>query len=344
MKQEHQPQSHILIIDDVPDNVRILFRILKDMNCNVSVAQNDQQALALIVQEPPDLILLDILMPEVDGFELCQRLKKWEVTQDIPIIFVTALTDVESKLKGFGLGAVDYVTKPIQYEELVARVTTHLNLRELTKRLEQKVQERTYELAQAYDTTIAGWGRALELRDDATEGHSQRVTLMSVELAQQMGVRQEDLVHIRRGALLHDVGKMGVPDHILLKPGPLTDQEMAVMQKHPQYAYDMLKEIEFLRPALDIPRYHHEWWDGTGYNEGLKGEEIPLAARIFAVVDAWDALVTDRPYRRAWRFEDALTYIQEQSAKQFDPVVVEAFLEMMTARRQPVEKILEKAG
>ena len=329
LKSEFQPSNHILIVDDVPDNTRILFRILHDMNCEVSVAQNGIQAMALIKQQQPDLILLDVLMPGVDGFELCARLKAVDETQDIPIIFVTALSDVESKLKGFNLGGVDYVTKPIQYEELVARVTTHLKLRDLTKGLEKKVYERTSELAQAYDTTIAGWARALEMRDDVTEGHSQRVMLMSVRLAQKMGMGEETLVHIQRGALLHDVGKMGVPDRILRKSGSLSAEERRIMEQHPQFAYDMLKGIEFLRPALDIPRYHHEWWDGSGYNEGLQGEAIPLAARIFAVVDVWDALVMDRPYRKAWEPEKALAYIQGRSGTQFDPAVVAAFMEMI---------------
>jgi putative nucleotidyltransferase with HDIG domain len=168
------------------------------------------------------------------------------------------------------------------------------------------------------------------MRDDVTEGHSQRVTVMTVQLATKMNIPQEELIHIQRGALLHDVGKMGVPDRILLKPESLTDEERLLMQQHPQLAYEMLKEIDFLQPAIDIPRYHHEWWDGTGYNEGLKGEEIPFAARVFSVVDTWDALVTDRPYRRAWSFQDALDYIQKQSGTQFDPMVVTAFVEMMT--------------
>ena len=170
-----------------------------------------------------------------------------------------------------------------------------------------------------------------------TEGHSQRVMLMSVQLAQLLAVPDEELIHIQRGALLHDVGKMGVPDRILRKPGPLTTTEREIMEKHPQYAYEMLKEIEFLWPALDIPRYHHEWWDGTGYNEGLQGEEIPLSARIFAVVDAWDALVTDRPYRSAWSEDEALAYIQKQSGIQFDPTIVDVFIIMISEKWQELK-------
>ncbi len=185
------------------------------------------------------------------------------------------------------------------------------------------------ELMRAYDATIEGWSRALDLRDKETEGHTQRVTEMTLHLAQAMGHKDEDLVHIRRGALLHDMGKLGVPDHILLKPDKLTDDEWVLMKKHPQYAYDMLAPIDYLRRALDIPYCHHEKWDGTGYPRGLKDEQIPLAARIFAVVDVWDALRSDRPYRPAWDEEKVRQHIQSLSGTHFDPNVVPAFLRMM---------------
>jgi PAS domain S-box-containing protein/putative nucleotidyltransferase with HDIG domain len=180
----------------------------------------------------------------------------------------------------------------------------------------------------AYDTTLEGWSRALDLRDKETEGHTQRVTELAVGLARAMGMGEEDLVHVRRGALLHDIGKMGIPDSVLLKPGPLTEHEWEIMRKHPVYAYELLSPIPYLRPALDIPYCHHEKWDGTGYPRGLKEEQIPLAARIFAVVDVWDALQSDRPYRPAWAKERTLDHIREQSGKHFDPNVVEAFLKM----------------
>ena len=165
--------------------------------------------------------------------------------------------------------------------------------------------------------------------DLETEGHTQRVTEMTLILARRFGFTKEELLHIRRGALLHDIGKMGVPDNILLKPEPLAEEEWIIMQKHPQYAYELLQPIDFLRLALDIPYYHHEKWDGTGYPHGLKGEDIPLTARLFAVVDVWDALRSDRPYRPAWSEEEALAYIREQVGKHFDPQVVEAFLKMI---------------
>jgi HD-GYP domain-containing protein (c-di-GMP phosphodiesterase class II) len=191
------------------------------------------------------------------------------------------------------------------------------------------LQRSNQDLEMAYDTTLEGWSRALDLRDKETEGHSQRVTEMSVRLAKAMRVGEAELVQIRRGALLHDIGKMAIPDAILLKPGALNDEEWEIMRRHPAYAYEMLSPIEFLRPALDIPYCHHEKWDGTGYPRKLKGEQIPLAARIFAIVDVWDALRSDRPYRRARPKEMVYAYIREQAGRHFDPQVVEAFLKML---------------
>jgi putative nucleotidyltransferase with HDIG domain len=193
-------------------------------------------------------------------------------------------------------------------------------------RLFENLERSNFELNLAYDETIEGWSRALDLRDKETEGHTQRVTELTLKLAQAMGIPSADLIHIRRGALLHDIGKMGVPDSILFKPGPLTAEELALMRQHPQFAYDMLAPIAYLRRALDIPWCHHEKWDGTGYPRGLKGEAIPLAARIFAITDVYDALTSDRPYRKAWTKEQALEYIRQQSGCHFDPQVVDAFL------------------
>ena len=186
------------------------------------------------------------------------------------------------------------------------------------------------ELSLAYDATIEGWSRAMDLRDHDTEGHSQRVAELTVRLARARGLTDEEIVHVRRGALLHDMGKMGVPDDILLKPGPLTDEEWKVMRQHPQYAYDMLSPIAYLRPALDIPYGHHEKWDGTGYPRGLKGEAIPLAARIFTVVDVWDALTTDRPYHKAWSEEKVLKYIKSLAGTHLDPKIVDLFVKMIS--------------
>ena len=193
----------------------------------------------------------------------------------------------------------------------------------------ENLQVSHWELISAYDTTIEGWSRALDLRDKETEGHTQRVTEMTLTLARRFGLAEEELSYIRWGALLHDIGKMGVPDNILLKPEPLTEEEWLIMRKHPQYAYDLLKPIAFLARALDIAYSHHEKWDGTGYPRKLKGEEIPVAARLFAIVDVWDALTSDRPYRPAWSEEETLTYIRKESGKHFDPQIVDAFLTML---------------
>jgi len=201
-------------------------------------------------------------------------------------------------------------------------------------RLFTDLQRSHTDLMLAYDATIEGWSRALELRDQGTEGHTRRVTEMTLQLARAFGIGEEEITHIRRGALLHDIGKIGIPDAILLKPGKLTDEEMALMRQHPQRAYEMLLPIEYLRPALAIPYCHHEKWDGTGYPRGLKGEEIPLAARLFAVADVYDALTSDRPYRKAWSREDAIAYIRQQAGTCFDPRVVEVFLELVAKTKE----------
>jgi HD-GYP domain-containing protein (c-di-GMP phosphodiesterase class II) len=193
----------------------------------------------------------------------------------------------------------------------------------------ENLQSSNAELMMAYDETIEGWSQALDLRDRETEGHSRRVMEMTVKLAANLGSHPEELIHARRGALLHDIGKLGVSDEILRKPGPLTEEEWVSMRKHPKYAYEMLAPITYLHPALDIPYCHHEKWDGTGYPRGLKENQIPLAARIFAVVDVWDALTSDRPYRKAWSREEALAYVREQTGKHFDPNVVSVFIKEM---------------
>jgi putative nucleotidyltransferase with HDIG domain len=185
------------------------------------------------------------------------------------------------------------------------------------------------ELAAAYEETLAGWARALDLRDHETEGHSRRVTELTLRLARTIGMSEAECVHVRRGALLHDIGKMAIPDHILHKPAALTPEEWAVMRRHPEYAWELLSPIQFLQPALDIPYCHHERWDGTGYPRGLKGEVIPLAARVFAAADIWDALRSNRPYRLAWSADRARTYIASIAGTHLDPTVTVVFLDLL---------------
>jgi HD-GYP domain-containing protein (c-di-GMP phosphodiesterase class II) len=198
-----------------------------------------------------------------------------------------------------------------------------------SSQLFENLQRSNQELLQAYDTTLEGWARALELRDRETEGHTRRVTKLTMRLARFIGVKDCDMVNLYRGVLLHDIGKMGVPDHILKKTGKLTPNEWEEMRMHPVYAYNLLSPISFLRGALDIPFCHHEWWNGSGYPRGLKGEQIPLAARIFSVVDNWDALLSNRPYRKAWVREDVIDYLRLNAGVIFDPRIVDIFLSMM---------------
>ena len=205
-----------------------------------------------------------------------------------------------------------------------------------------RLKQKERELLEAYNTTLKGWAKAVEIRDKNTQDHTERVVLLTEKLARAMGVPEKDLVHMRRGALLHDIGKIGVPDAILGKPGALTDEEWAIMQRHPVRAREMLEGVDFLRPAIAIPCCHHERWDGSGYPKGTSGEDIPLAARIFALIDVWDALVNDRPYRKAWSPEDAIAYIKKNSGTLFDPKVVEVFSANIDQLREQYPEIDEK--
>lgn len=324
--------STILIVDDDPAGREVLESILEADGYELILAENGYQALELARSIRPDIILLDVMMPGMDGFEVCRRIRSEETIAEVPILFLTALDDRQSLLNGLDVGADDFITKPPDRYELRARLLGISRLNRYRKLLDerQNLESVHQELLLAYDKTIEGWSRAMDLRDKETEGHSKRVTQMTLKLAKMFGIKGAELSHIQHGALLHDIGKLGIPDAILFKPSKLDDEEWALMRRHPQMAYDMLYPIEYLRPALDIPFCHHEKWDGSGYPRGLKGEEIPLAARIFAVVDVWDALTSDRPYRPAWSREKTLAHIQEQSGKHFDPKVVEAFPKILS--------------
>lgn len=246
----------------------------------------------------------------------------------------------------FALGSLKVAAFDQNSADLAQTFALHATAAIDNIQLFENLQKSNQELVQAYDTTLAGWAKALELRDKETHGHTNRVTELTMDLARFIGISKADLIHLRRGVLLHDIGKMGVPNEILHKEGPLNDEEWIEMRKHPQYAFDLLYPITFLRPSLDIPYSHHEWWDGTGYPQKLKGEEIPLPARIFAVVDVWDALLSNRPYRQAWDNTRVTNYLREQAGTHFDPNIVEVFLKMMEAKAtqemqktQPIKRI-----
>lgn len=323
--------STILIVDDEPAGRHTLESILEGQGYRLEMAGNGQEALEKAAKLLPDVILLDVMMPDIDGFEVCRRIRNNPPLAEIPIIMLTALDDKQSLLDGLESGADDYITKPYDRFELRARLLGITRLNRYRKLLDDRanIDEAHIQLLSAYDATIEGWSRAMDLRDKETEGHTQRVTALTEKLARLAGTGAIDLLNMRRGSLLHDIGKMGVPDSILHKPDKLTDEEWVVMRQHPQHAYDMIQPIEYLRPALDIPYCHHEKWDGSGYPRGLKSEEIPLSARIFAINDVWDAVTSDRPYRLAWDKQKALDYIREQNGRHFDPYVVELFYKMI---------------
>ena len=529
------PQNPIILcVDDEQANLKLLEHILVPRGYAVVSAASGKDALLKINSQTIDLVLLDIIMPGMDGFEVCRQIKEDQKLRNIPFIMITAMTAKQDRIRGIEAGAEEFLSKPFDQTEALARIKILLKVKELNddrgraeealqkshNELDFQVQERTAELAQAneilqadiierkhaqemmrqqlekmtalreigvaigssldlritlnillekliaqlrvdaadvllldpdtlylnfsagigfrtsaiqnthvrmgkghvgqvaferrplvipdlsetvtkalkgeefksyvampliahgkiegvleifqrrlfeptpewlnylelmsgqaalaidnaamfdslqranieltlsYDATLEGWGRALEFRDADTNGHTERVTEMATQLARLMGVDKHDLVHVRRGALLHDIGKLHIPDSILLKPGPLTQEEAAIMQRHPVYAHELLSSIPFLRPALEIPYCHHEKWDGSGYPRGLKGDLIPFKARIFSVIDVADALISERPYRKAWSVEKAYGYIESQSGIYFAPEVVGVFLDM----------------
>jgi putative two-component system response regulator len=316
----------ILIVDDEPSGRRALESMLLRQNYDLAFAAGGREALDLARRFDPDLILLDVMMPGMDGRECLSHLRFDPRLAEIPVILVSALDDRSSRVAGLEAGADGYVAKPFDRAELRAQIRTILRLNRYRK------LHRTLDLLhQAYDETLDGWVRAMDLREHELEGHSQRVTTGTLELARFLGVDDRELVHIRRGALLHDVGKLVIPDSILRKPGPLTSEEWTIMRQHPELARSLLEPIAYLQPAIDIPFCHHERWDGQGYPRGLSGEQIPRAARIFSVIDVWDALISDRPYRKAWPVDRVRDYIRDNSGSAFDPDIASAFLALSDA-------------
>jgi putative two-component system response regulator len=348
----HASPATILVIDDVPDNLRQLSEMLGRCGYRVMPAQNGSMALRAAAATPPDLILLDIRMPGMDGYETCARFKDAAALRDIPVIFISALSDTDDKIRAFDAGGVDYITKPFHFEEVQARVRTHLSLLRATRSLarqnellEEKVLERTRELAQTQEVTIQSLATLAETRDNETGGHILRTQRYVKLLAEQLS-RKPGLADILNGnfidllfksAPLHDIGKVGVPDAILLKPGPLTDEEFAVMRQHTVYGRDALTKAinrldidsnnSFLNLAILIAYSHHEHWDGTGYPEGLAGEAIPLAGRLMALADVYDALISRRVYKPPFPHGQALALIRLEVGRHFDPAICEAFFD-----------------
>ncbi len=324
-----EAKPSILVVDD-EEIIREALDMLLSDEYKLYFAENGVEGLAMALQARPDVILLDVMMPQMDGFEVCRQVRNIPLLAEIPIIMITALDDRDSRLEGLRAGADDFLTKPFDSLEMLARVQTITRLNRYRHLVEQRdeLEQAHQDLISSYKMTIEGWVNALDLRDKETEGHTQRVTQKMQEFAKEMGFTGHDLERVRMGSLLHDIGKLGVPDSILLKPGKLTAAEWAVMRKHPENAHKWLSTIDYLLPVLDIPYCHHERWDGAGYPRALKGEEIPLFARMFAIVDVWDALCSHRPYRAALPEREVLDYIRKGAGQHFDPAIVEIFISM----------------
>jgi putative two-component system response regulator len=318
----------ILVVDDEPFAREMIGALLANEGYELHFAENGLDGLKCAIELQPDVLLLDVMMPRLNGFEVCRIVRSTPILAEMPVLFITAMDDHASRLEGLRAGADDFLTKPLDGLELITRLQSITRLNRYRRLLEgrREVERLNSELLRAYDRTIEGWSRALDLRDKETEGHSQRVTEMTLRLATAADVSGENLLHIRRGALLHDVGKLGIPDAILLKSDKLSADEWAIMRMHPVYAYEWLSPIDYLRPALDIPYCHHERWDGSGYPRGLSGTQIPLAARLFAVADVWDALRSDRPYRAGWEAARVVAHIRTAAGSHFDPAAVMHFL------------------
>lgn len=332
----------ILLVDDTKENIDVLVNALKD-DYQLSVALSGAKALEYAKDNPLDLILLDILMPEMDGFEVCRILKSDTVTMNIPIIFITALDDPKDKTRGFEMGAVDYITKPFDVTEVRARVKTHLALRVAQEALkiqniilEVKVKERTRDLQKTQKDLLLRMGIAAEMRERDTLQHLYRMAAYCRVFGKAARLPDRDIDILALAVTVHDVGKMAVADTILLKPGPLSEKEFAAVKTHPVVGARLLSgsKSKLLQAAERIAMTHHERWDGSGYPGGLKGGDIPLFGRIAGICDVFDALISERPYKKAWPVEKALDEIRAGSGTAFDPKLAGIFVGLEPELRQ----------
>ncbi|ABZ75296.1 response regulator receiver modulated metal dependent phosphohydrolase [Shewanella halifaxensis HAW-EB4] len=323
-------KATILVVDDTPENIDILVGILGG-DYRVKVAIDGPKALALASKTTPDLILLDVMMPGMNGYEVCKRLKQEPLTCHIPVIFVTALSDVADETQGFELGAVDYITKPVSAPVVKARVKTHLALYDQKCLLEQEVKVRTKELEETRFEIIRRLGRAAEYKDNETGLHVVRMSHYARLLAVQSGLPEYYCELIYNAAPMHDIGKIGTPDSILKKPAKLDATEWVEMQLHAEIGAEIIGEHNdpLLEMARRIALTHHEKWDGSGYPNGLSAEEIPIEGRIVAIADVFDALTSIRPYKKAWTVEATMTLIESEAGKQFDPKLVQHFKQIV---------------
>ncbi|WP_034335545.1 HD domain-containing phosphohydrolase [Deinococcus misasensis] len=350
------PHARILVVDDEPTNLILVRRLLMQSGYPSPLeVQDSRLAVQTILEQKPDLVLLDLMMPHVGGLDVLKSLSEQkDSTTFIPVIVLTADNTTEARHEALALGAMDFITKPIDRTETLLRIKNTLHLQHLHQKLsqhnqslEQQVFERTHDLQLAYEQIVQHnhelhlahqeiverLARCGEYRDDQTGDHTDRVGHMAVQIGQTLGMLEPQLALLEQAAKLHDIGKVGIPDHILLKPGRLTPEEFEVIKQHVQMGANILQgsKTPVLQMAERIALSHHERWDGKGYPQGLSGEAIPLEARIVSVCDVYDALTSERPYKKAWTHEEALQEILSQSSKMFDPEVVHAFLACIKA-------------
>ncbi len=343
MKTASAP-AHVLIVDDTPQNISLLNAALMDEYI-IKAATSGRQAIDICLSMPIDIVLLDVMMPEMDGFETCRRLKEHPLTRAIPIIFVTARIEIKDESMGFTCGGVDYITKPVQAAIVRARVRTHLALYDQNRALERLVQKRTAELHESRLEILLRLGSAGEYRDNETGQHVARVCHYSRLIANSIGIPEQEAELLYNAAALHDTGKIGIPDSILFKPGKLDDDEWKIIRSHCEIGRKIIGDHQntLLKSAATVALTHHERWDGSGYPHGLKGDNIPLFGRIVGVADVFDALTSERPYKHAWPVAEAVEEIVRGRERHFDPQLVDAFMrkipELTSIQLQFVDKV-----
>ncbi|MDX8395523.1 MAG: response regulator [Mariprofundaceae bacterium] len=332
MSELTSTRPKILIADDTPTNIKVLAAALQK-DCQIIVATDGKQALDHAFNAVPDLILLDIMMPELDGYQVLQALKKDARTWNIPVIIITAISDEKEEAKGLEMGAVDFVVKPINPSIVRSRVRTHLTLKQHQDHLSHLVQERTHQINKSHLDLVSRLAQAGELRDNETGLHVTRMSHACALLGRLSGMDHETSQMLHFASSMHDIGKIGIPDGILLKPGKLNDDEWEVMKTHVAIGGAMLEghDASLLQMAWRIAMTHHERWDGTGYPKGLKGAEIPLEGRITAICDVFDALTSERPYKHAWSVDEALAEMKKGSGSHFDANLLHLFMENVSS-------------
>lgn len=360
----HKQGNSILVVDDAPENLRLLSIVLKNGGLLPRPVTSGKLAIEAAMMDPPDLVLLDINMPEMSGVDVCRLFKQDERLRDIPIIFISGLQGTDEKVEAFSAGGVDYVSKPFQDQEVIARIQTHLRLRQLqmematdNRRLEERIAEQVKAMTASQLSTIFALAKLSEIRDDDTGKHIVRVQTFCMLLAErmrEMGIFESQLTsdfidNLYQTAALHDIGKVGIPDAILLKPGKLTLEEFMVMKTHCAIGADTLAEVlqkhpgnQFIRMGVAVARSHHEKWDGSGYPDGFRAEEIPIEARIVALADFYDALTSKRSYHTAISHEDTVVLIQKGDGTHFDPDIVAAFVDIQDQFRRVRYEMMDR--